>query len=67
MDNIDFNPMALLSLDTNGSILPINQNTNKRPLESSTSEHILIKRRVQKSLPSKFILNKNVFFFKLFY
>jgi len=60
-------PMALLSLDTNGSILSNNNehhirnlsscsstNTNKRPLESSPSEQILTKRRYQKTIPSKF-------------
>ncbi len=62
-------PMALLSLDTNGSILPNNDehnirnsssclptNKNKRSLEFSTSEQILTKRRYQKSLSSKSIL-----------
>jgi hypothetical protein len=55
--------MALISLDTNG-ILPINEthtnnlsssliNNNKRSLESSSSEQVLIKRRYQKSVPSK--------------
>jgi hypothetical protein len=60
-------PMALLSLDTNGSILSNNNedhirnssscsstNTNKRPLESSSSEQILTKRRYQKTIPSKY-------------
>jgi len=58
--------MALLSLDTNGSNLSNNDehhiqnssscssiNTNKRPLESSTSEQILIKRRYKKAISSK--------------
>jgi hypothetical protein len=70
--------MALISLDTNG-ILPINEtytnnsssslanNNNKRSLESSSSEQVLIKRRYQKSVPSKFIFNKedNIFVFLL--
>jgi hypothetical protein len=81
--------MALLSLDTNGVILPIDNEidsqllnerqsinlssssswssassssssttpaiTNKRSLESSTSEQILIKRRYQKAIPGKSI------------
>ena len=59
--------MALLSLDTNETILPSHNKpdnqlikhgqiiipSNKRPLESSAPEQILIKRRYQKSLPSK--------------
>ncbi len=49
--------MALISLDTNG-ILPndethSNHSNNKRSLESSSSEQALIKRRYQKSVPSK--------------
>jgi hypothetical protein len=49
--------MALISLDTNG-ILPSDEThsslaNNKRSLESSSSEQILIKRRYQKSVPSK--------------
>jgi hypothetical protein len=58
---LSLQPMALLSLDTNETILPVynpldNQinndrqiilPSNKRPLESSTSEQILIKRRYQ--------------------
>ena len=48
---------ALISLDTNG-ILPndephTNHSNNKRSLESSSSEQVLIKRRIQKSVPSK--------------
>jgi hypothetical protein len=49
--------MALLSLDTNG-IFPDDEthtNNNKRSLEISTPEQVLIKRRYQKSVPSKFI------------
>ena len=51
--------MALTSLDTNG-IFPIDTNHssinhNKRSLESTSSEQVLIKRRYQKSVPSKFI------------
>jgi hypothetical protein len=71
---LSLQPMALLSLDTNETILPVynpldNQinndrqiilPSNKRPLESSTSEQILIKRRYQKAMPSK------SFFFKIF-
>lgn len=56
--------MALLSLDTNESFVPISNKSNdhsqiilpsnKRPLDSSTtSEQILTKRRLQKSMPSK--------------
>lgn len=50
--------MALLSLDTNESMSPNNNehstlNTNKRSLETSPSEQIFIKRRHQPSLPSK--------------
>ena len=58
-------PMALLSLDTNG-VLNVDEtqtnnlsssstNTNKRSLESPASEQVLIKRRLQKSVPSNFI------------
>lgn len=51
--------MALLSLDTDESIYlhhneDYNQNSNKRSLESSTTEQIFIKRRHQKTHPSKF-------------
>jgi hypothetical protein len=62
--------MALISLDTNG-ILPINEThttnssssssipNHKRSLESSSSsEQVLIKRRYQKSVPSKFFIFK---------
>lgn len=59
--------MALVSLDINGSILPVSNeiihqhqplntsstnNNNKRSFISPTSEQILIKRRYQKSTPS---------------
>jgi hypothetical protein len=61
-------PIVLLSLETNESILSDNHKstigdssssikTNKRPFESSTSEQILTKRRHQKSLPSKSFFN----------
>jgi hypothetical protein len=64
--------MALLSLDTNG-ILPIeqthtiNSNNNKRSLESSSSEQVLIKRRYQKSVPSKLFTLKKRNFISFFF
>ncbi|CAF1377947.1 unnamed protein product, partial [Adineta ricciae] len=56
-ESLLFQPIALLSLDTNGNLLQSDHrqvnssNKNKRALESSCSEQILIKRRHQKSIP----------------
>ncbi|CAF1682926.1 unnamed protein product, partial [Adineta ricciae] len=57
-ESLLFQPIALLSLDTNGNLLQTDHqqvnssNKNKRALESSCSEQILIKRRYQKSIPT---------------
>ncbi len=68
-------PMTLLSLDTNGvstvdethtnNSLSSPMNNNKRSLESSSPEQVLIKRRFQKSIPSNFSFKiiKTLFFF----
>ena len=59
--------MALVSIDTNEILSTSSSSNHKRSLESPSTEQVLIKRRIQKSVPSNFHLMKNKIIESIFF